>query len=73
MSDLQVRRTRKRPPVRKTSTLVKKHFVALNTKPSMVWDEEKEKSIILDDETRHNRGILKMIHHDTSLPSKLVV
>ena len=30
---------RKRPPVRKTSTLAKKHFVALNTKPSMVWDE----------------------------------
>ena len=30
---------RKRPPVRKTSTLEKKHFVALNTKPSMVWDE----------------------------------
>ena len=32
---------RKRPPVRKTSTLAKKHFVALNTKPSMVWDEER--------------------------------
>ena len=44
MSDRHVRRMRKRPPVRKTSTLAKKHFVALNTKPSMVWDEESEKS-----------------------------
>ena len=42
---------RKRPPVRKTSTLAKKHFVALNTKPSMVWDKERSKLISLDDTT----------------------
>ena len=52
---------RKRPPVRKTSTLEKKHFVALNTKPSMVWDKERSKLIRLDDKTRHNRGILELI------------